>query len=375
MKSIVTAPDSFKGSISSADAGRAIAAGIKRILPGVRVDVVPIADGGEGTLDAVTLPERRFSETVTGPAFEKLTARWGCIGDCAVIEMAQAAGLILTGEGRRGSTATTYGVGELIKAALDRGFRRIMITAGGSASNEGGCGMACALGAVFRDKNGKSFIPVGLTLGEIEEIDLSGLDPRLAECDITIATDIKNPLLGDEGAVRVYGPQKGVIGNDLDIAEEGMTKYASMIEKMCARPVASVPGCGAGGGLPAFGIAFFGAKILRGIDTVLDAVGFDAKLEGAAAVITGEGKIDRQSLYGKTISGICALAAEKNVPVDCFVGAVGDDPEKLLGMGIRSIRAVTEIARDVPDAISNAAFYLEKMGSAWAEEHKSEFTE
>ncbi len=362
----VIAPDSFKGSISSADAGRAIAKGIKKALPGAVTIAVPIADGGEGTLEAVTPPENRFVRRVTGPDFSPVDATFGFTGDTAVIEMAQAAGLTLTGDDRRASLATTYGVGELIIAALDRGFRKLLITAGGSATNDGGCGMAAALGAKFLDGDGREFIPTGKSLGDIAKIDISGLDSRLFECEISIATDIKNPLLGPTGATAVYAPQKGADASDLELMEKGMTSYAALLSKMTGRDVANVPGCGAAGGLPSFPLAFLGAGIRRGIDTVLAAAGFDSLLDGASAVITGEGRIDRQSLYGKAISGVCAAAASKSVPVYVIAGSVGDDPDELKKMGIEKIYALVDFAPDTDSAKKRAAHWLEIAAEAFA---------
>jgi len=363
----VVAPDSFKGSISSADAGRAIAKGIKKALPGAETISVPIADGGEGTLDAITKPENRFVRRVTGPCFSPVDATWGFTGDTAVIEMAQAAGLTLTGENRRASLATTYGVGELILAALEKGFRKLLITAGGSATNDGGCGMAAALGAKFLDGEGREFIPTGKSLCDIVKIDISGLDGRLSGCEISIATDIKNPLLGPTGATAVYAPQKGADADDLELMERGMSSYAALLSKMTGRDIANVPGCGAAGGLPSFPLAFLGAGIRRGIDTVLAAADFDSLLEGASAVITGEGRIDRQSLYGKAISGVCAAAARRGVKVYVIAGSVGDDPQELMKMGIEKIYALVDFAPDVDSAKKNAAHWLEIAAEAFAE--------
>ena len=329
---IVIAPDSFKGSVSAKDAAEAIARGIVSVLPDAGVRCFPVADGGEGTLEAITAPSDRYRLTVTGPEWKKVGAEWGSSGDCAVVEMAKAAGITYTGEDRRAATATTFGVGELIRDALAHGFRKIMLTAGGSATNDGGCGMFSALGAVFRDREGNRFVPTGGTLGKVASVDLSGLDPALSECEITVAADITNPLLGKDGATYVYGPQKGATAEELAAMEAGMTVYARLLEKTCGRDVASVPGCGAAGGLPAPLIAFCGAKIMRGIDTVLGMTGFRAALEGASAVITGEGKIDRQSLYGKAVEGVARAASEAGVPVDVIAGTVGRDREELLSL-------------------------------------------
>ena len=357
----VIAPDSFKGSLSSPSAAEAIKRGILKAIPDAECIIKPIADGGEGTLDAIVPPADRIYLSVSGPLFDKVDAVYGISGDTAVIEMATAAGLTLLPEKKRNAgRTTTYGVGELIINALGRGYRKIMLTAGGSATNDGGAGMLAALGASFTDCQGRSFIPTGDTLADIADIDLSGLDPLLFESEITVATDVENPLLGALGATFVYGPQKGLENGQRERLEAGMTHYADLLERSAKKCVRDIGGSGAGGGIAVPLLALFGAVIRSGIDTVLNAVSFDAALEGASAVITGEGRIDVQSLYGKAISGVANRAFDRRIPVYCFVGSAKDQ-DKLSEMGISGIYTVIERARDLSDAMSNTEKYLSSM--------------
>ena len=315
-------------------------------------------------MDALVPTEQRFSLTVTGTDGSPVTADYGHIGDTAVIEMAHAAGLTLVPEDRRSAlTSTTFGVGELMLNALERGYRKFLLTVGGSGTNDGGCGMLAALGARFSDREGNTLIPTGGTLQDIADIDISSVDKRLYECKFTIATDVKNPLLGENGATYVYARQKGASDAELSQMEAGMTQYAALLERTCGKAVATLPGCGAGGGFSTPLLGFFNAELRSGIDAVLDAVEFDTALEGAAAVITGEGKIDRQSLFGKAISGVCRAAAKKQIPVYALVGCIGDDKQTLLDMGLADIRATGDIAPDIAYSMTHAGELLEQLAS------------
>jgi len=366
---IVIAPDSFKGSASARQVSEAIERGLRRVM-GEELTVLrcPIADGGEGTLDALVRGQDRVAVTVAGPRFAPVTAEYGCVGDTAVIEMASAAGLTLIPELERcAGKTTTYGVGELIAHALNSGHRRIMLTVGGSATNDGGCGMLSALGAVYRNASGEAFIPTGEDLSEIESLELSGVLPALRACEITIATDVKNPLLGENGATMVYGAQKGATREELEKLELGMARYASLVERMAGAPVASVAGCGAGGGVSLPLLAFADARIQSGIETVLEVNGFREQLRGADLVITGEGRLDRQSLFGKAISGVTGVAREMGIPVICMVGCVGELPRDLTDMGIQRVLTVASLAKSAEDSIQNAEVYLEELARRLAE--------
>ena len=363
---ILIAPDSFKDSISAEDAAAAIARGLAKnpMMSAPTLLTVPIADGGEGTLSALVPPERQFTVTVRGTNGQPIEAAYGHIGNTAIIEMARAAGLMLTPEAERFvPMATTYGVGELIRNALDRGFRDILLTVGGSGTNDGGCGMFAALGADFVTESGERFVPTGGTLEQIADIDLQGLDARLQACHITIATDVKNPLLGPEGATYVYAKQKGCDDSWLPKMERGMQHYATVLEKCCGRNVALTPGCGAGGGISTPLLGFCGASIRSGIEAVLEAVRFDELLQDADAVITGEGKIDRQSLYGKAISGVANAAKRAHVPTFCLVGCIGDDKAELLKMGVADILAIGDIAPNAAYSMAHAGELLEQLAS------------
>lgn len=350
-RKVVLCPDSFKGSLSASDVCRAMAAG----LLDCDTVSVPIADGGEGTLDA--LAKSVVCLEVTGPDGDRVSARYGIRDDVAVIEMAEAAGITKTNK-KSALTATSYGVGELIKDALDRGMKSIMLTVGGSATNDGGCGMMAALGVKFFGKNG-AFVPTGGTLADIEKIDMSGVDKRLYDTQITALTDVTNPMVGKDGATFVYGRQKGADDDALLHIERGMVHLGNMLESLCKREVKTVAGAGAGGGLLAFFIAFFDIKLRSGIDAVLDTLDFDSVVKDADIIVTGEGKIDVQSLYGKAISGVCKRAGNK--PVYCVVGTVGDDRQTLKSMGIADIFALTDICDDTDYCIQNASELITKI--------------
>lgn len=370
---IVIAPDSFKGSLSSEEVGFWIKKGINEILPDANIECISIADGGEGTLGAICKNEDVVTIKATAPNFTKIDAEYGVLGDTAVIEMAKTAGLTILPENLRSAKdATTFGVGESILHALNKGIKKFLITAGGSATNDGGAGLLCALGGKFYDTNGKEFIPTGKNLIDIKSVDLSGVDERLFKVEFTIATDVKNPLLGKTGATNVYARQKGATDKDLVLMEKGMENYALVIENACGKCIKDIQGSGAGGGVAVPLLAFFDGKITSGINAILDAINFSDIIKDTDIIITGEGKIDRQSLFGKAISGVCERAKEKNIPVYCFVGGIGDDKEELLKMGIKDIYAVVERAKDITDAINNAKEYLYNMAKDFARFIKGE---
>lgn len=363
----VVAPDSFKGSISAYNACEAIKRGILESIPDAEVLLKPIADGGEGTLEAMVPHEHTICTKVTSPLFENLVAKYGYIEDTAVVEMASAAGLTLVQEEQRNAgKATTFGVGELISHALDSGFRRIMLTVGGSATNDGGCGMLSALGAKFIKSDGTVFVPVGDTLCEIESVDLSEMKEGFFETEFLIATDVKNPLLGENGAAFVYAPQKGLRDGQKEHLEAGMSHLAKILEKMSGKEISRFEGCGAGGGIAAVLLAFANAKIRSGIDIVLDVTDFDGALDNADAVITGEGRIDSQSLFGKAISGVAKRSFERHIPVYCFVGCVGDDAEILMKMGLSGLYEISSLASSPEDSMKNADGYLTAMAKDFA---------
>lgn len=362
MKKYVVCPDSFKGSLSADKVAGAIEKGILAYDGSAEVVKAPIADGGEGTLDALVPKSERIKLTVRSTDGTPVEAEYGIINGTAVIEMAAAAGLCLVKEEERDpERASTFGVGELIRDALDRGFEKIMITVGGSGTNDGGSGLIEGLGARFYDADGKLLSASGGALAKIERIDVSGLDERLKDVELTFACDVKNPLVGERGATYVYGAQKGADGNMLARLEAGMKNYADKLALASGRDVRDIEGCGAGGGTPASLLAFANARIESGIDSVLAAIGFDAMLDGADLVVTGEGSIDRQSAYGKAISGVAARARKKGVPVLVLVGVKGEGADELLSLGIRRISAIADIAPSKEYSISHADELLERL--------------
>lgn len=359
MSHILICPDSFKGSISAPDAAAALCRGITAARPDAAPIPMPIADGGEGTLDALCPSDARVEVAVHDALGRPVTAQLGLLGqDTAVIEMAQAAGLTQLAENERNPlVASTFGVGEMITAALDRGCRHLLITVGGSATNDGGSGMMAALGLRLLDAEGQPVPPCGGNLGKIAAIDVAGLDPRLSECTVTVATDVTNPLCGDRGATAVYGPQKGADAEGLARLEAGMMNFGRLVNEAAGRPVMTVPGCGAGGGLPLGLIAFTPARICSGIDAVLDTLDFDAKLEDCAFVISGEGRTDGQSACGKAVAGIARRAQAKGVPVYVLSGSLKCDDtalDALEAAGVRGVMSVLDAPCTLAEAMENA---------------------
>lgn len=338
---IVCASDSFKGSLSSMKAAELIERAAKEVLPGAVVTGIPVADGGEGTVFAVTAAAggRMVTAKVRDPLMNAADAAYGMLpGGRAMIEMAAASGLVLVPEEKRDPMITSsYGTGELIKDAMDRGARDISIAIGGSATNDGGMGCMSALGYVFRDEKGHKLPGAGCSLGSVASIDASEADLRLNECRFTVMCDVRNPLTGPDGATFVYGPQKGADRETLDILERGMVSYRDVLEKTSGIDCDPVPGSGAAGGLGAALRALLGAELRPGVETVLDLVDFDGIIKDADLVITGEGMADFQSLEGKLMQGVALRAKKAGVPVTAIVGRLGDGWEGLYGCGISRI--------------------------------------
>ncbi|BCV24665.1 glycerate kinase [Gelria sp. Kuro-4] len=343
---VVIAPDSFKGSLSAWEAAEAMAAGVRRLWPQAETVLVPMADGGEGTTEALVRATggRLQEKTVTGPLGEPVRAGFGILGDgeTGVIEMAAAAGLYLVPEERRDPrVTTTYGVGELIRAALDAGCRRLVVGIGGSATNDGGVGMAQALGARFTDAAGREIGRGGGSLGELAHIDLTGLDPRLKAVAVRVACDVDNPLCGPRGAAAVYGPQKGATPEMVATLDANLSHLAKVIAQDLGRSVADIPGAGAAGGLGAGLIAFLDASLMAGVEMVIQAVNLPARVAGADLVLTGEGKIDAQTAFGKTPAGVARVAKAAGLPVIAVAGGIGDDVEPVYSCGIDALYPLT----------------------------------
>lgn len=348
MKKIILAPDSFKGTMSSTRICAIMEKKIKKHWPEADVKKIPVADGGEGTVECFleATGGDRIKVRVSGPFFEEIDAYYGILrgGDTAVVEMAAAAGLPLV-EGRKNpAETTTYGVGQLIGHAVKQGCNKIIIGLGGSCTNDGGTGMAAALGIRFFDRDNREFIPVGGTLDRIARIDTSGRIKELEGCEVIAMCDVDNPLYGKNGAARIYGPQKGADEEMISLLDKNLEHLAGLLKEQLKTDVAELPGAGAAGGMGAGVAAFLRAKLKPGIDTVLDAVGFDGLLDNADIIFTGEGKIDGQSLRGKVVLGIAARAKKKNVPVIAVVGDIGDDIDEVYGQGITAVMSINRVA-------------------------------
>jgi glycerate kinase len=356
---IVIAPQNYKGCLSSSQVAQAIATGIKRVLPEAKTVLLPMADGGEGTVDALvhSTHGRTMVTEVTGPLGDKVEAAWGILGDgvTAVIEMAAASGITLVPKNLLNPLiATTYGTGELIKAALDAKCRKIVIGIGGSATNDGGAGMAQALGVKLLDKYGRELPRGGAALAKLARIDVSWIDKRLINCQITVASDVNNPLCGSEGASRVYGPQKGAVGKMIEQLDQALSHYGSIIKKDLGVDILNVPGAGAAGGLGAGLIAFLKATLMPGVDVVSDAVGLIYHLKGASLVFTGEGRLDSQTLFGKTIAGVAAKAKELGVQVIAIVGSVEGEPNAFTDCGIDAVMSIASGPMSLDECLTDA---------------------
>ncbi len=362
---LVIAPDSFKGSASAKEVAQAIADGLKTALPEAEFDLVPMADGGEGTVEALVAATngKIITKRVTGPLGEPVDAFFGILGDgeTAVIEMAAAAGLhLVPPEKRNPLITTTYGVGELIKAALDAGCKRIIVGIGGSATNDGGAGMAQALGAKLLDRKGNEIGFGGGELGKLTRIDISELDSRLKETEILVACDVTNPLTGPNGASAVYGPQKGATPEMVKLLDENLSHYADIIRRDLSVDVENVPGAGAAGGLGAGLMAFCQAKLKRGVELVIQAVGLDERVRSSDLVITGEGKLDFQTGFGKVPHGVAQVAKRYDKPVIAIVGQLGEGSEKCRDWGIDACFAIVNRPMSEQEAMAETLLLLKR---------------
>ena len=359
---ILVAPDSFKGSLSAPDVAKSLREGILRVAPEIQVDLLPVADGGEGTCEAIVaaIGGKLIKRMVTGPNGNPVEAFLGIAGDMVIIEMAAASGLALVPAGElRPREATTYGTGELMLYGLDAGCKKIVMGIGGSATTDGGAGMAQALGVRLLDADGRELGRGGGELGRLASIDVSQMDARIAACEITVATDVSNPLYGESGCAAVYGPQKGCDAEDVAALDRNMRHYARILQEQLKKDVALVPGAGAAGGLGAGLLAFCGAALKSGVDTVLDAVAFERHVLDADLVITGEGRIDFQSAFGKLPVGVAKRAkAAANVPVVAVVGSIGQGAEAVYEHGIEAIISIIDRPMPLQEAIDSAPALL-----------------
>lgn len=349
MKKCVVVSDSFKGTVSSREICAIAQQVIPRHFPACEVVCIPVADGGEGTVDCFVqaMGAKRVGVTVTNALGEKSAAAYARLGELAIIEMAAAAGLPQVGALRSPGTATTYGVGELIAHAVDSGCRKILLGLGGSATNDGGCGCAAALGVRFYDADGQSFVPVGDTLGRIARIDTAEAEALLRSVEITVMCDVTNPLYGPTGAAYVFAPQKGADAEKVKSLDAGLRHFGDVIRSQYGLDVSAMPGAGAAGGMGAGCVALLGGTIQSGIDAVLDVTGFDRQLEGADLVITGEGRIDSQSADGKVVSGVARRTRAKGVPLIAIAGGIADSAGAVYDIGVSAMFSTDRAALPV----------------------------
>ena len=359
--------DKFRGSLSAADAGAALARGLRRGRPGLEVVVLPVADGGEGTVAAVLdAGATAVSCRVTGPLGQKVDAVLAVRGDRAVVELAQASGLHLLDEPAP-LAASTYGTGELIRAALDRGARTLVLAVGGSATTDGGAGLLAALGARLLDGRGEQLPPGGAALRDLADVDLGGLDPRLAGCSVVLASDVDNPLLGPSGAAAVFAPQKGADADGVAQLEAGLARWADRVAAATGRDLSGAAGAGAAGGTGFAALAVLGARRRPGIDVVLDEIDADRYLATAGLVIVGEGRLDAQTLRGKAPVGVAARTPA-GVPVVAVSGDCTVAEGALRAAGISgSWTILAEAGGDLARAMSEAGPLLEQVGRRLAE--------
>jgi glycerate kinase len=370
---ITIAPQALKGSLDAQGVGDAIAAGVRSVFAVADVRVVPVADGGEGTVRALVAATggRLVKTSVHGPLGDQVSAEWGVLGEqesqlrTGVIEMAAASGLPLVPEARRDPRLTsTYGTGELIRAALDAGCRHLLIGIGGSATNDGGAGMASALGARFLDQDGNELAGGGAPLARLAHVDITGLDSRLAETSVEVACDVTNPLAGPEGASVIYGPQKGATAAMVEELDSALAHYSQVLESDLGIPVATVAGAGAAGGLGAGLLAFAHATLVPGAQLVLDALHLADTLADTDLVITAEGRLDAQTAYGKAVSAVASLARRHGTPVVALAGAVAASQVELDALGITAALPICDGPLTLGESMERAAPLIEHASAS-----------
>lgn len=361
---IVVSPDTFKECLSAEKVAQNISMAIKKVFPDACIFEVPISDGGEGLLEALITPTsgKLIRATVKDPLLRNIKASYGILGDgmTAVIEMAKASGLELLQDDERNPLMTsTFGTGQLIKEALDKGCTKMIIGLGGSATNDGGTGMIKALGGKFLDKNSKEINEGGGALRMLHRIDISELDNRLTTCEIVAACDVSNPLIGPKGASFIFGMQKGATVKELDILDKNLSHYARIIQSNLNIDVASIPGAGAAGGTGAAITAFFNAPLQSGISLILDYLNLEKHIKNADLVITGEGKIDSQTLYGKTIMGVAKIAQKHKVPVIVIAGTVESNIEKIYSLGVTAVFSIMTQPMKLEESLKKAPVLIQ----------------
>ena len=368
---ILIAPDSFKDCLSAMEVAAALGRGIQKILPNASCSLLPLADGGEGTVEAVidATGGKRIELQVMDPLMREVNSFYGITGDgeTAVMEMAAASGIeLLKAEERDPWITSTFGTGQLISDALDHDVKKILLGIGGSATNDGGSGMAQALGVVFRGKYGTIEVQGGGALGEVEQIHLEGLDPRLAGLEIVVACDVENPLTGPQGASAVYGPQKGAPMEMVEKLDRNLAHLADLVKAQLGKEVSKVPGAGAAGGLGAGLMAFLDARLVKGFALVAGVVGLEARIREADLVITGEGKMDGQTRFGKTPFGVAQMAKKAGLPVIGVAGTLDDDASVLYELGFDLLMPIQEKPGNLETSMKNAELLLERTGERMA---------
>ncbi|MGU3812011.1 glycerate kinase [Vibrio diabolicus] len=371
---VVIAPDSFKESLTAKQVSEAIKTGLARVWHDAEFVTVPVADGGEGTVQSLidaTQGEQVFT-TVTAPLGNDVEAFYGILGDgeTAVIEMAEASGLhLVPSDARDPKLTSSIGTGQLIKHALDRGIQRLIIGLGGSATNDGGVGMLTALGVAFLDESGHAITPNGDGLAALASIDISGLDPRLATCEVLVACDVDNPLCGDKGASAIFGPQKGATASDVTLLDNALRKFGELTEQATGKHVLTREGAGAAGGMGAALLGYTPARLQPGIEIVLETVKLAQHVADADIVFTGEGRIDHQTAHGKTPMGVAQVAKQFDLPVIALAGCVGDNYQAVYECGIDAVFACVPRAMSLSEAMKeadvNVANLAENVARMW----------
>jgi len=371
---IVVAPDKFKGSLPATQVAAAIAAGLHAGLPGAEIVTIPVADGGEGTVDAaVAAGFERVPVTAAGPAGDPVRASYARRGEVAVVELAGVCGLARLHGGRPAPlTASSFGAGEVLRAALEAGARRIVLGVGGSASTDGGAGLLQALGARVLDTSGEPVRPGGAGLREVAALDLTGLHRALYPAEIILAADVDNPLTGPDGAAEVYGPQKGASPAEVAALDAGLRRWAAVVAAAVGRDWSRTPGAGAAGGVGFAALAVLGATRRPGIELVLDLAGFETALDGADLVITGEGSLDAQSLAGKTPVGVARAAARRGIAVVAVAGRSTLREAELAAAGIAAVYPLTDLEPDLERCRAGAARLLRRTGQMIARDRLAE---
>ena len=370
VRHVLVASDKFKGSLTAAAVGEAVSAGIRGVYPDTEVVSVPVADGGDGTLAAaIAAGFESVPVTAGGPTGQPVATCYARRGDRAVVELADASGLSRLIGGLAPLTASSRGTGEVIAAALDASCRQIVLGIGGSAGTDGGAGLVSALGGRLLDADGVEIADRGAALEEIERLDLSGLQPRLADAEIVVACDVDNPLTGPRGAAAVYGPQKGASPDDVERLDGALARWADVVAAATGSDRRDAAGAGAAGGVGFAAIALLGAQLQPGIELVLELVDFHARLDGAVLVVTGEGSLDEQTLHGKAPAGVAAAARAAGVPVVAVCGRCLLSAQQLAAAGISTAYSLNDLEPDLQRSMTNAAPLLEQLAGRIAVEH------